>query len=110
MSLGLGHGGRAAVTLRCTRRAARGCSVRRVSGTDAPALGACEQPFDEALGHPPAVSQKRQIRVDQRIGCGESLSRGCHTAKTIDDPLVTVNEIGVYLSGIHRQGLGHHRL
>jgi len=69
----------------------------RGSGTHAPALGACEEPFDEALGHPPVVNQERQIRVDQRIGCGESLPNGWHTAKTIDDPLVTVDEIGVYL-------------
>jgi hypothetical protein len=43
------------------------------------------------------VSQERQVDVDQRIGRGEPLPSGCHTAEAIDDPLVTADEIGVDL-------------
>src|SRR5262245_18700349 len=62
-----------------------------------PALRVCEQPFDEALGHPGVMKQKWQIDVDQRIGGREPLPRENLTVKAIDDPLLSAQQTGVRL-------------
>ena len=62
-----------------------------------PALRVCKQDFDEALGHPGVMHQEWQIDVDQRIGGSESFPRESRTAKTIDDPLILAQQIGVRL-------------
>src|SRR6185503_1178301 len=62
-----------------------------------PTLRGYEESFDEALGHPPAVRQEREIDVDQRIGYSEPLPGGGHTTKAIDDPFLTEDERGVGL-------------
>ena len=51
-----------------------------------PALRIYEQALDEALGNPPAVSQQRQVNVDQRVRHRTPLPGRSNTAKTIDDP------------------------
>jgi hypothetical protein len=43
------------------------------------------------------MNQKRQIDVDQRIGGREPLPRESRTAKTIDDPFIPAQQIGVRL-------------
>src|SRR5262245_13350379 len=62
-----------------------------------PALRVCEQPFDKALGHPDVMKQKWEVDIDQRIGGREPLPRESLTAKAIDDPLLSAQQIGVCL-------------
>src|SRR6266508_882708 len=46
-----------------------------------PALRSYEQAFDQALCHPPVVSDERQIDVDQRVGFREPLPGRSNAAK-----------------------------
>src|SRR5262245_9497143 len=62
-----------------------------------PSLRSGELAPGEALGHPPVVHEKRQVDVHERVGRREALPRGSDTAKTIDDPLVSAEEVGVDL-------------
>ena len=62
-----------------------------------PSLGSGELASGETLGDPPVVREERQVDVHERVSRGEALPRGRDTAKTIDDPLVSVEEVGVDL-------------
>ncbi len=62
-----------------------------------PAFGFYEEPLDESLSHPSIVNVKWEINVDQRISNGKPLPGGGSTTKTVNDPLVTVNQLFVCL-------------
>src|SRR5215472_18678302 len=68
-----------------------------------PAFRVCEQPFDEPLGHPGVMNKERQIDVDQRIGEREPLPGESRAAKTVDDPLIATQHIGVQLQEFIRR-------
>src|SRR5262249_56165283 len=62
-----------------------------------PSLRGRELAPGEALRDPPVVREERQVDVHERVGRGEALPRGRDTTKTIDDPLVSSEEVGVDL-------------
>src|SRR5215472_17654397 len=62
-----------------------------------PSLRSGELASGETLRDPPVVREERQVDVHERVGRGEALPRGGDTAKTIDDPLISAEEVGVYL-------------
>ena len=62
-----------------------------------PTLWGDEQTFDEPLGHPPVVSDERQIDMDQRICCGEPFPGRSETAEAFNNPFFTSEEISVGL-------------
>src|SRR5712671_4774724 len=61
-----------------------------------PALRISKQALDEAFCDPPAMRQKRQVDVNERIGCSEPLPGQRDTVKAINDTLIPVEEIRVY--------------
>lgn len=59
--------------------------------------GVANWPLARRFVTPPVVREERQVDVHERVGRGEALPRGRDTAKTIDDPSVSVEEVGVDL-------------
>ena len=57
-----------------------------------PALRGTNQAFDEALGNPPGMGQKRQVDVDERIRRGEPLPGRDEAAEAVDDPAIPLEE------------------
>src|ERR1700751_5456392 len=62
-----------------------------------PALRISKKALGEALGDPSEMGKKGQVDVNERIGCGEPLPRRRDTAKAINDPLISVEEVCVDL-------------
>jgi hypothetical protein len=62
-----------------------------------PALRIYEKALDEALCDPPEMRGKGQVNVNERISCREPLPGRRDTAKAVDDPLISVEEVCVYL-------------
>jgi hypothetical protein len=60
-----------------------------------PALRISKKALDEAFCDPPAMRKKRQVDVNERIGCSEPLPGQRDTVKTVNDPLIPVEEICV---------------
>ena len=70
------------------------CSIWGYSPASPPDL---EKALDEALCDPPEMRKKRQVNVNERIRCGETLPGRRDTAKAVNDPLISVEEVCVYL-------------
>lgn len=62
-----------------------------------PAVRISKKALDEAHCDPPVMRKKRQVDVNERISCREPLPGRCDTAKAINDPLISVEEVGVDL-------------
>ena len=62
-----------------------------------PALRVHEEALDEALGDPPVVREKRQVDVHERVGGREPLPGRRGGAIAVDDPLISLDELGVGL-------------
>ena len=62
-----------------------------------PTLGILKKALDEALCDPTEMRKKRQVNVNERIGCGEPLPGRRDTAKAVNDPLISVEEVCVNL-------------
>ena len=60
-----------------------------------PAVRISKKALDEAHCDPPVMRKKRQVDVNERISCREPLPGRCDTAKAINDPLISVEEVGV---------------
>ena len=62
-----------------------------------PALRSFEKTLDEALCDPPVMRKEREVNVNKRISCRKPVPSRGDTAKAVNDPLVSAEEVCVYL-------------
>ena len=62
-----------------------------------PALRIQKKALDEALCDPSEMCKKGQVDVNERISCGEPFPGQRDTAKALNDPLISVEEVCVSL-------------
>jgi hypothetical protein len=75
-----------------------------------PALWTFEKALGEALRDPPVVHQNGQVDVNQRVGGREPLPSRGDTAKAIDDPIVSAEEVCVFAQVLLARNLSATRL